>query len=65
VRDTEKIFELINNIKEISENINFYIPIYPDVDIEIENIKFSKKYKISAEHADRKIVINIKNFIHP
>jgi hypothetical protein len=44
VRDTGKIFELINDIKKISENIKFYIPIYPDTDIGIKNIKFSEKY---------------------
>jgi hypothetical protein len=39
VRDTGKIFELINDIKEISENINFYIPIYFDADTEIGNVE--------------------------
>jgi hypothetical protein len=40
VRGTGEIFESVENIKEISENINFYIPIYLDADIGIGNIKF-------------------------
>jgi hypothetical protein len=65
VRGTGKTFEFINDIKEISDNINFFIPIYPDADTRIEDIKFSKKYKISIERADRKIIINIKNSARP
>jgi hypothetical protein len=65
VRDKGEILEFINYIKEISNNINSFIPIYPDIDIEIENIKFSEKYKISAERAGRKIIINIKNSARP
>jgi hypothetical protein len=38
----EEIFELIENIKEIFEDINSYIPIYSDAGAEIENIKFFK-----------------------
>jgi hypothetical protein len=65
VRNTGKIFEFINNIKEIFDNINSFIPIYSDADIEIGNIKFLKKYEISAERAGRKIITNIKNFTRP
>jgi hypothetical protein len=65
VRNTGKIFEFINDIKEISDNINPFIPIYPDTDTEIRNIEFPKKYKISAERADRKIIIDMKNSARP
>jgi hypothetical protein len=65
VRNTGKIFEFINDIKEISNNINFFIPIYPNADIEIGDIKFSKKYKISAERTDRKTIMDIKNSARP
>jgi hypothetical protein len=65
VRNTEKIFEFVNNIKKISDNINFFIPIYPDTDIEVRDIKFFEKYKISAERTDRKTIINIKNSARP
>jgi hypothetical protein len=65
VRDIRKIFEFINDIKEISNNINFFIPIYLNADTRIENIKFSEKYKISAKRANRKIIIDIKNFARP
>jgi hypothetical protein len=65
VRNTGKIFELINDIKEISENINSYIPIYPNTDTKIRNIEFSKKYKRSTERADRKIMTDIKNSTRP
>jgi hypothetical protein len=60
-----KIFELVNDIKKIPENINPYIPIYPDTDIEIGNIKFSEEYKIPVERANRKIMTNIKNSARP
>jgi hypothetical protein len=65
VRDTEEIFEFINDIKEISDNINSFTSIYSNVGIKIRNIKFSKKYKISAERADREIITNIKNSARP
>jgi hypothetical protein len=65
VRNTGEIFEFINDIKEISDNINFFISIYSDIDIEIGNIKFCKKYKMSAERADREIITNIKNSARP
>jgi hypothetical protein len=61
VRNTGEMFELIENIKEVSENINLYISIYPDTDAEIENIKFYKKYEISVERAGREIMTNMKN----
>jgi hypothetical protein len=56
LRDTGKIFKLINDPKKVPKNINPYIPIYPDVDVKTENIEFSEKYKIFAERAGRKIV---------
>jgi hypothetical protein len=65
VRDTGKIFEFINDIKEISNNINFFIPIYSGAGAEIGNIKFSEKYKIFIERADREIVTDIKNSARP
>jgi hypothetical protein len=65
VRDTEKIFELIDGIKKISENINFYISIYSDADTGVRNIEFFKKYKIFVERADRKIITDIKNSARP
>jgi hypothetical protein len=61
VRDTGEIFEFINDIKEISDNINSFIPIYSDADTETKDIEFSEKYKISAERAGREIIIDIKN----
>jgi hypothetical protein len=65
VRNTGKIFEFVNDIKKISDNINSFIPIYSDVGAETKNIEFFKKYEISAERADRKTVINIKNSTRP
>jgi hypothetical protein len=65
VQDTGEIFEFINDIKKISNNINSFIPIYPDTDIEIKNIEFFEKYKISVERAGREIVTNIKNSARP
>jgi hypothetical protein len=65
VRNTGKIFEFVNNIKIFFDNINSFIPIYPDIDIGIGNIKFSEKYKIFAERADREIMTNIKNSTRP
>jgi hypothetical protein len=61
VRDTGKIFEFINDIKKISDNINFFTSIYSDAGTGIKNIEFYEKYKISIERADRKIIIDIKN----
>jgi hypothetical protein len=65
VRDTGKIFEFINDIKEISDNINFFIPIYSDTGVEARNIEFPKKYKMFAERTGRKIVTDIKIFARP
>jgi hypothetical protein len=65
VRNTGEIFELINNIKKIPENINSYTSIYFNADTEIRNIKFPEKYKIPTERADRKTIINIKNSTRP
>jgi hypothetical protein len=61
VRNTGEIFELIENIKEISENINFYIPIYFGVDAEIRDVEFSEKYEVPAEYAGREVVTDMKN----
>jgi hypothetical protein len=60
-----EIFELIDDIKKISENINSYISIYPDTDIGAGNIKFPKKYKMPAERAGRKIMTGMKNSARP
>jgi hypothetical protein len=65
VRDTGKIFEFINNIKIFFNNINSFISIYFDIDTEIRNIKFLKRYKISAERAGQKIITDIKNSTRP
>jgi hypothetical protein len=65
VRDTGEMFELVEHVKEISENINFYISIYFDIDARIGNIEFSKEYKIFAERAGREIIIGIKSFSRP
>jgi hypothetical protein len=65
VRNTEKMFELIDDIKEIFENINFYIPIYFDAGAETGDIKFFKEYKISTERAGREVITNIKNSARP
>jgi hypothetical protein len=64
VRNTGKIFEFINDIKKISDNINFFIPIYSDADAGIGNIEFSEKYKMSIERAGRETIIDIKNSAH-
>jgi hypothetical protein len=65
VRNTGEIFELINDIKEISKNINSYTSIYPDAGAGIRDIKFLEKYKMFAERAGRKIMTNIKNSAYP
>jgi hypothetical protein len=65
VRDTGKIFEFVNDIREIFNNINSFIPIYFGADIGIGDIEFSKKYKISAKRAGRKIMTDIKNSARP
>jgi hypothetical protein len=65
VRNTGEMFKLIENIKEIPENINSYIPIYSDADIGIENIKIFKKYEVLAERAGREIITDMKNSARP
>jgi hypothetical protein len=65
VRGTGKIFELIENIKKVSENVNFYISIYSGFDIGIRDIEFFEKYKVSAERAGRKIMTDMKKFSRP
>jgi hypothetical protein len=65
MRNTGEIFKLIENIKEISENINFYISIYLNADIGIGDIEFSEKYEMPAERAGREIVTDMKNSARP
>jgi hypothetical protein len=65
VRNTKEIFEFVNNIKEISDNINSFTPIYSNTNIEVGDIEFSKKYKVSAERVDRKIITDMKNSARP
>jgi hypothetical protein len=65
VRDTGKIFEFINDIKEIFDNINFFTSIYSNTGTGIENIKFLKKYKMPIERAGREIITDIKNSARP
>jgi hypothetical protein len=60
VRNTGKIFEFVDNIKKISDNINFFTPIYSDIGIEIGDIEFSEKYEMFVERAGREIITNIK-----
>jgi hypothetical protein len=65
VRNTEEIFEFINDIKEIPNNINPFNPIYSDDDTKAKDIKFPEKYKILIERAGRKIITDIKNSTRP
>jgi hypothetical protein len=65
VRGTGEVFELIDNIKEILENINFYIPIYFDVGTGAGNVKFLKKYEMPSERTGRKIMTGMKNSVYP
>jgi hypothetical protein len=65
VRSIGEIFEFINDIKKVSDNINFFISIYFGVGAGAGDVKFFKKYKIPAERAGRKIVTGIKNFAYP
>jgi hypothetical protein len=65
VRNTEKIFEFVNDIKKIPDNINFFIPIYSGADTEIGDVEFSEKYEMFVERAGRKIMTGIKNFARP
>jgi hypothetical protein len=59
------VFEFINDIKKILNNINPFIQIYSDADIGIRDIEFSEKYKVFVERAGREIIINIKNSARP
>jgi hypothetical protein len=65
VRNTGEIFEFVDDVKEVFNNINSFTSIYPDVGIGIGDIKFSEKYKVSAEHAGREIITDMKNFGRP
>jgi hypothetical protein len=65
VRDTGKIFEFVNDIKEISDNINSFISIYSGADTGIGDVEFSKKYEMPAEYAGRKAITDIKNSAYP
>jgi hypothetical protein len=65
VRNTGEIFEFVNDIKKIPNNINFFIPIYSDADTGIRDIKFFKEYKMSVERAGRKIMTDMKNSAYP
>jgi hypothetical protein len=58
------VFEFINNIKKISNNINSFTSIYSDVDIGAGDVKFSKEYKIFIERAGREIT-GMKNSARP
>jgi hypothetical protein len=57
----EEIFEFIDDIKEIPDNINSFIPIYFNAGAGIGDIKFSEKYKKLAERAGREIITGMKN----
>jgi hypothetical protein len=65
VRNTGEIFKFVDDIKEISDNINFFIPIYFGADIGIGDIKFFEKYKIFIERTGREAVTDTKNFARP
>jgi hypothetical protein len=64
VRDTGEMFKLIENLN-FFEKVNLYISIYSNVDAGIGDIKFSEKYKISAERVGREIITDIKNSVRP
>jgi hypothetical protein len=61
MRNTGEIFEFVDDIKKIPNNINLFISIYFSADIKTEDIEFSEKYKIFTERADREIITDIKN----
>jgi hypothetical protein len=65
MRDTGEIFEFIDDIKEVSDNINSFISIYSDIGAGVEDIEFSEEYKIFVERADREIIIDMKNSARP
>jgi hypothetical protein len=64
VRDTGEVFEFVDDVKEVFNNINSFIPIYPDVGTGVGDIEFFKKYEMSAERAGREIITDMKNFTH-
>jgi hypothetical protein len=45
MRNTGEIFKLIENIKEILENTNHYISIYPNVGAGAGDTEFSKNIR--------------------
>jgi hypothetical protein len=61
VRNTGKIFEFVNDIKEISNNINFFISIYSGAGVGVGDVKFFEKYKMFVERAGREIMTGMKN----
>jgi hypothetical protein len=65
VRNTGKIFEFIDDVKKVSDNIDFFISIYFNADIEIGNIDFFEKYEMPAERTDWEIIIGMKNSARP
>jgi hypothetical protein len=65
VRNTEKIFEFVNDIKKILNNINSFTSIYSNAGAGAGDIKFSEKYEMPAERAGRKIITGIKNSARP
>jgi hypothetical protein len=65
VRNTGKMFEFVDDIKNFSDNINFFISIYFDADIGIGDIEFFEKYEIFIERAGRKTMMGKKNFARP
>jgi hypothetical protein len=65
VRNTGEIFEFVNDVKEIFNNINSFTSIYSDAGAGAGDIKFSEKYEIFAERTDRKIVTDMKNSVYP
>jgi hypothetical protein len=65
MRNTGKIFEFVNDIKKISDNINPFIPIYPNTGTETKNIKFPEKYEMPTKRTGREIITNIKNSARP
>jgi hypothetical protein len=65
VRNTGKIFEFVDDIKKVFNNINFFISIYLDIGAGIGDIEFFKKYKMPVKRAGREIITNIKNFTRP
>jgi hypothetical protein len=63
VRNTGEIFEFIDDIKEVSDNINPFTSIYSDTGT--GDIEFPEEYEMPAERAGREAVTGMKNSARP